>query len=58
MRVTNSVHLNKEDTIKQVYCINNFFNLQLNVIFESGESILIDEAVLNELDKYRTQKKE
>ena len=55
MRVFNSIHLNNEDKIKSVGQINNFGNLQLEVVFESGGTILIDESVLNELDQHRTK---
>ena len=33
--------------------INNFGTLQLNVVFESEYSILIDEVILDQLDKHR-----
>ena len=55
MKIFNSIHLNNEDKIKSVGKINNFGNLQLEVVFESGGTILIDEAVLNELDQHRTK---
>ena len=54
MRIFNSIHLDRDDPIKSVGCINNFFTKQLDILFESGNSILIDEAVLDKLDKYRT----
>ena len=53
MRTLNSVHLNKEDKIKQVEAINNFGTLQLDVVFESGYSVLIDEVILDQLDEHR-----
>lgn len=57
MRVNTNIHLNREDGVQSVSNINNFGTLQLSVTFKSGQTILIDEAILNDLDKYRMSAK-
>jgi hypothetical protein len=45
-------HLNKEDKIQTFSFNNNFNNLQYTIVFESGQFIIIDAEIFDEMSEH------